>query len=319
MLTLDKLSWSAADVKLWMRAELFRRWTITNTSFMCCLKMVWNLNSTWLFIEPTARLVISCCRWLPRFENPLSQLQHSRVRRCKLLNPSPVVGCAMLCGLVWIPTPFSSFRCTFCLNTLNNLLLQLYCPKNQRAILSWVLHCLLFDRVTTAYCQLSFSAFLSRVSSVLHNFPLWHLAVGMFAGFKCEITERVTGFLCACTFLRLYCYHCFFYIPVFHFVLLDHIIDCKMRRDMNEIQKSKDISLHVEAAWLEIILFPECVLICKTRVPHYVKQEFQGISVTWKEKRCSSVAVLSGELVPALGSLCDFEKFCKTSSSHALC
>lgn len=99
------------------------------------------------------------------------------------------LGAPMYCGLVWIPTPFSSFRCTFCLNRLNNLRLQLYCPKNQRAILSWVLHCLLFDHVTTAYCQLSFSAFLSRVSSVLHNFPLLHMADGTFAGFKCEITE----------------------------------------------------------------------------------------------------------------------------------
>lgn len=36
------------------------------------------------------------------------------------------------------------------------------------------------------------------------------------------------------------------------------------------------------------------------------------------EKRYVAVTALRGELVETVGSLCDFEKFYKTSSSHAL-
>lgn len=80
---------------------------------------------------------------------------------------------------------------------------------------------------------------------------------------------------------------------------------------MNKTHKSNDTSSNVDAILPESMFASWMCLICKIRAHHYVKREISA------GKMCFAVSVLGGELAEAVSSLCDFEKFCETSSGHA--
>ncbi len=67
---------------------------------------------------------------------------------------------------------------------------------------------------------------------------------------------------------------------------------------------------------LNLSLLPECVWYVKFKHIFTLGRNFKQFQEQGKE-RCVAVTVLTGELAEAASSLCDFEKFYKTSSSHA--
>lgn len=160
----------------------------------------------------------------------------------------------------------------------------------------------------------SSSAFLPRVSSVLHNFSLLHMA-----DVNVSLNVSLTQFFCACRYLRLYCFFFVVFVPCLPFCLVIsyYWLLNEKRHEWDTREQRYIFICRSHIAWIHFASW--MCLICKIQAHHYVKQEFQGISVTWKENIvCFAVTMLSGELVETVGSLCDFEKFYKTSSSHAL-